>query len=56
MHWFDKNLGQYNIAATAELRSYKKHINNLMSLWLGMPRDIDWVETIIYGKDVKIRD
>lgn len=39
-----------------ELRNLKKHINNLMCFWMGMPWDIDWVETMINGKDLKFRE
>jgi hypothetical protein len=39
-----------------ELRNLKKHINNLMCFWMGMPWNIDWVETMINGKDIKFRD
>jgi len=38
-----------------ELKSSKKHINNLMSLWMGMPWEIDWVETMIDGKNLHYR-
>lgn len=44
------------IITEQELRSLKKHINNLMCFWMGMPWNIDWVETMIDGKDIKFRE
>ena len=38
-----------------ELERDKKHINNLMSLWMGMPWNIDWVETMLDGKNIMYR-
>lgn len=38
-----------------ELKNDKNHINNLMSLWMGMPWNVDWVETMISGKEIVYR-
>lgn len=51
----DKIKDKTRIMTTDDLRLSKRNINNLMSLWMGMPWEIDWVETMVDGKDLHYR-
>jgi hypothetical protein len=43
------------VITNEEMIQNKKHLNNLFSIWMNMPWDINWVETIIDGKTIKYR-
>jgi len=38
-----------------ELRAHKRHLNNIMSLWMGLHWEIDWIETMLNKKTLIFR-
>lgn len=50
------NRGDRNkIISSEELRSSKKYLNDTMSIWMGLPWNIDWIETMLDGKHIHFR-
>ena len=38
-----------------ELRTHKRHLNNVMSLWMGMHWEVDWIESMLDKKTLIFR-
>ncbi len=36
-----------SVFSNDELRSQKRHLNNILSLWMGLHWEVDWIETMI---------
>ena len=50
-----KHQGRTKIISNDDFAKYKRHINNLMACWMGMRWDVDWVETMLDGKELHFR-
>jgi len=46
---------QSQIMSETELRSRKRHLNNIMSLWMNLHWDVDWIESMIDKKTLIFR-
>ncbi len=44
------------VITSEELIKDKRHINNLMSFWMRMPWEVDWIGTALNGKKILYRD
>lgn len=47
--------GHSRVLLPEEIKTDKTHLNNLMSFWMGLNWDIDWVDTMLDGKDLHFR-
>ncbi len=43
------------IMSAEEIRENKRHLNNFMSTWLGVPWQADWIETMLDGQQFHFR-
>ncbi len=47
--------GKSKVFTGDDLLTDKKHLNDTLAVWMGLPWHIDWIETMLDGKDIHYR-